>query len=126
MELSETIREALETQVLEHEPTQAALVVRRGVETAGVSDMAGIVPFQGRGGGGWRVASSDTRSLDQVYPANPTRQERIQQSGPFNRSGDLAAHPTSEDDAAASLDIAGRVYPVTMICPVMLGCSEQM
>jgi len=43
MELSETIREALETQVLEHEPTQAALVVRRGVETAGVSDMAGAL-----------------------------------------------------------------------------------
>lgn len=40
MELSDAVREALETQVLEHEPGHAALVVRNAVETLGAPDVA--------------------------------------------------------------------------------------
>jgi hypothetical protein len=40
MELAEAVREALEMQVLEHEPAQAALVVRRAVDELGPSDVA--------------------------------------------------------------------------------------
>jgi hypothetical protein len=41
MELSDVIREALETQVLEHEPGQAALVLRDGVSELGPEAVAG-------------------------------------------------------------------------------------
>jgi hypothetical protein len=41
MELSDAVREALETQVLDHEPGRAALVVRNAVEALGPPDVAG-------------------------------------------------------------------------------------
>jgi hypothetical protein len=41
MELSDVIREALETQVLEHEPGQAAVVLRDGVSELGPEAVAG-------------------------------------------------------------------------------------
>ena len=40
MELAEALREAFEAQVLEHEPTQAAMVLRNAVEEVGAVDVA--------------------------------------------------------------------------------------
>jgi hypothetical protein len=40
MDLSDALREALEAQVLDHEPTQAALVLRGAVERSGPTEVA--------------------------------------------------------------------------------------
>lgn len=40
MELSDALREAIEAQVLDHEPAQAALVLRGAVERVGPTDVA--------------------------------------------------------------------------------------
>lgn len=41
MDVPDAVREALETQVLDHEPGQAALVVRNAVESSGAAAVAG-------------------------------------------------------------------------------------
>jgi hypothetical protein len=41
MELPEALREAIETQILEHEPGQAALVLRNAVNALGAEEVAG-------------------------------------------------------------------------------------
>ena len=41
MELAAVVREALETQVLEHEPIEAAQVLERGARTIGANELAG-------------------------------------------------------------------------------------
>ena len=43
MELGELVREALETQILEHEPVQAAQVVEAGVRAHGPEEIAGAL-----------------------------------------------------------------------------------